>query len=266
MVRIVDESRVRHLVLHHECTTSTPKEPLCKHDCHLLITSPSSPTANSFGSKLKQSVTQLKPSTPSPTPMAVRPETTIRFLTGTYTLNRTLSTSSQSLLKQQNVSFLVRQAVAYSNVTVTISQYTSPASPSDDGDKLHLDQTQSSTGGMKNTEERVMDWQWAETDNWIWGKVRGRGRYVRLEEIVGEAGLGEEDAQWLREGWEEGTGEVVQLVAESVGLKEGWTAWQVWGFAEVEGKRRQVRRIVGCRKGWRTERCWMVYDWKTPGS
>lgn len=48
------------------------------------------------------------------------------------------------------------------------------------------------------------------------------------------------------------------------GVKDGWTAHQVWGFAVVEGERRHVRRILARREGWREERVRMVYDWKGP--
>ena len=183
--------------------------------------------------------------------MAVPPEVTIHNLTGSYTINNALSDSSQQVLKMQKVGFLVRQAVAYSTVTVTMQQYT------DSDGKPHLDQDQLSTGGMKNFEDRVMDWVWTEKSNWIWGKVRGRGHYTKLAEI---------DDPYLREGWTEEcvNGDVVEGVAESV--TDSWKARQVWGFATIDGQRRHVRKIHAKRPGWKDLRIRMVYDWKAPAN
>jgi hypothetical protein len=181
--------------------------------------------------------------------MAVPDEITTRSLTGIYTLNRTLSDSSQTVLKMQNINFLVRSAVAYSTVTVTLQQYTDPTG------LHHLDQEQLSTGGIRNFEDRVMDWQWTDKENWIWGKVRGHSRYVKLSEI--------EDS-YLREGWENSDGEFVEGYVESA--KDGWSAQQIWGFAVVDGERRHVRRILAKKPGWEEQRIRMVYDWRGPAN
>lgn len=187
--------------------------------------------------------------------MAVPTHITTRNLSGVYTMNKQLSDSSQQTLKMQNVGWLVRQAVQYSNIEVTLKQYTTPA----EGDKPeveHLDQYQVSTGGMGNSEERIMDWQTGVIKNKIWGEVRGRSRYATLDQI---------EEAWLTEGWDEtctGQGEIVEGYVESV--KDGWTAYQIWGFAVVEGQRRHVRRILAKRKGWKDEKVRMVYDWKGP--
>ncbi|KAK5172158.1 uncharacterized protein LTR77_003796 [Saxophila tyrrhenica] len=180
--------------------------------------------------------------------MAVPPEITIHNLTGSYTLNRTLSDSSQQVLKMQSIGFLVRQAVAYSTVTVTLQQYTNPTTG-----LRHLDQTQTSTGGIRNFEDPIMDWKYTEKENWIWGKVKGRSRYAKLSEVEDE---------WMREGWEDGNAEVVEGYVE--GLKDGWSAWQVWGFAVVGGERKHVRKILARRPKWKEQRIRMVYDWKGP--
>jgi hypothetical protein len=179
--------------------------------------------------------------------MAVPPGITTSNLSGTYLLNRTLSDSSQAVLKMQGVNFVVRSAVAYSNVTVTLSQYT------DSEGRKHLDQDQVSTGGIKNFEDRVMDGVFTEKYNWIWGKVSGKSRYVKIEDIKDS---------YLREGWSKDCveGEVVEGYVESVTDK--WTAMQIWGFAEVDGERKHVRRILATKPGWEDQRIRMVYDWR----
>ena len=95
---------------------------------------------------------------------------TISNLTGSYILNAKLSDSSTAVLKLQNVGWVVRQAASYSTVTIELKQYT------DDKGNVHLDQEQFSTGGQQNSEVRVMNGEWAETENKIWGKVKGVSR------------------------------------------------------------------------------------------
>lgn len=67
---------------------------------------------------------------------------------------------------------------------------------------------------------------------------------------------------YLKQGWVLDTpeSEVVENYVES--LKDTWTARQVWGFAEVNGKRCHVRRILA-KKGTEEHRIRMVYDWKS---
>ena len=176
-------------------------------------------------------------------PPAVPADKTARNLTGAYTLNHTLSDSSSEMLKMQNVGWLVRNAIAYSSIAVQLKQYDSPA----DG-KPHLDQKQTSTGGMENAEQRTMDWQWREAENRIWGPVWSRGRYASVEQVADG---------FLREGYD--GAELVELHVES--RRDTWKARQTWGFAEVDGVRRQVRKIIAAKDD-KELKVTMVYDWK----
>lgn len=90
-------------------------------------------------------------------------------LSGTYTLNSKLSDSMDAVLKLQGVGWLVRQAAAYSTVTATMKQYVRDGA-------VCLDVDQVSTGGIRSSEERVLNWEWKEKDDKIWGKVRGKAR------------------------------------------------------------------------------------------
>lgn len=74
-------------------------------------------------------------------------------------------------------------------------------------------------------------------------------RFVHQNEI---------DDDYLREGWCR-EGELIESTNESV--TDTWTVQQVWGFAEVDGQRRHVRKIVG-KKGKQVERVRLVYEWK----
>lgn len=90
-------------------------------------------------------------------------------LSGTYTLNGKLSDPMDAVLKMQGVGWLVRQAASYSTVTVTMKQYVKDGA-------VCLDVDQVSTGGIRSKEERVLNWEWREKDDRIWGKVRGKAR------------------------------------------------------------------------------------------
>lgn len=100
--------------------------------------------------------------------MAVPATVNLKNLSGVYTLNKTLSDSSDKLLLMQNVGWIVRQAVYWSNVEYTITEYTG-----EDG-KLHIDTIQVSTGGQRNDEHWVVDGDWSEKTSHIWGEVKSK--------------------------------------------------------------------------------------------
>ncbi|EMC95170.1 hypothetical protein BAUCODRAFT_157666 [Baudoinia panamericana UAMH 10762] len=178
--------------------------------------------------------------------MAVPSTVTMKDMSGTYVLNKTISDSATEMLKMQGIGFIIRQAVAFSTVTNTTSQYT------DKDGKLHLDQKQVSTGGITNEEERTIDGEWHESANKIWGKVKGRSRMVKVSEL---------DDDFLKEGWAQDCleGEVLESVNES--LSDTWKATVIFGFADVNGERKHVRRIT-CVKGNHREKMRQVWDWK----
>ncbi|KAF2772031.1 hypothetical protein EJ03DRAFT_324877 [Teratosphaeria nubilosa] len=167
---------------------------------------------------------------------------TARNMTGVYVINKQLSESSNNVLKMQNVGFIVRQVVNNSTITVTLKQY-----KGDDGVE-HFNQKQIAMGGTENMEERLLNWQVVEADNAIWGRVKGKTRIAKVEELSDD---------YLKEGWDDG--EVIESYNESA--KGDWQATQVYGFKVVDGLRRQVRRVVST-KGKQVEKIQMVYDWQ----
>lgn len=102
--------------------------------------------------------------------MAVPGSVTTANISGTYILNKSLSDSSEGILKQQGVAWLVRKAVANSTVTVVVKHFTG-----EDG-KIHIEQTQTSSFGMSNQDDRILDSEAREKENWIWGKVKSWNR------------------------------------------------------------------------------------------
>lgn len=96
---------------------------------------------------------------------------TVDNMSGTYTLNTALSDSADEILALQGVSWLVRTAISYSSITITLNQYTD-----DDDGAVHLDMETVSTGGMTNSEERTLVWQWKEATDKIFGQVKSKSR------------------------------------------------------------------------------------------
>merc|ERR1711869_107015 len=182
---------------------------------------------------------------PKHSTMAAPASVNIKDMTGTYTLNSKQSDSSQATLKMQGVGWLVRQAVQYSTITLHMKQYT------DDKGTVHLDQESISTGNVSSVENRALNGEWGERENKIWGKVKGTTRFRKVSEL---------EYDYLKEGWNQETldGEVIEAVNES--CTDTWTAVQIYGFADIEGQRKHIRRTVA-KKGKHVEKITLVYDY-----
>lgn len=143
---------------------------------------------------------------------------------------------------------MTRKAITMSTITLSCKTYV------DDKGVTHIDIEQTGTGGVKGTtERRQLDWQELEHEDQIFGKVKGKSRWIALSEV---------SEPWMKEGWlpemSEGDTKMIQSYVESVG--NGWTADQIWGFAEVNGERRYVRRAI-VRKGKDEKKTRLVYDY-----
>lgn len=169
-------------------------------------------------------------------------------------------------------------------MTLDISQYEGPANPpydSEPGSYVHIDVQQIATAGLKGNKEcRCLDWRFREVSDWMFGRVRGRSKFIRVrgskENGEGEeedlAGARGEDAEFLRSNWlvedDEGPQQLISYVES---LDAGWTATQVWGFQMVEPapgeepERRHCRNIV-VAKGDDRVRFRLVYDYVPPAA
>lgn len=67
---------------------------------------------------------------------------------------------------------------------------------------------------------------------------------------------------YLKEGWEADiqSGKCDLIRGHQASQTDTWTAEQVIGFADIDGQRRQVRRVLS-KKGDQVQRIRMVYDW-----
>jgi len=161
--------------------------------------------------------------------MAAPSGTTLRNLSGSYTMNKQQSGDSDAVLKMQGMGWLIRQTVKRSNIVLNVKQYT------DETGVVRIDIEQVSAGGFKSFEERKLDWEAREREDSIFGKVRGKTRFVNISEV---------HDSFLSQGWDqafldESNGEVIHAYVESVGAKgDQWSAEQVWGFEVIEGQRK----------------------------
>ena len=68
------------------------------------------------------------------------------------------------------------------------------------------------SGGIKGTEEkRTLDWNWRDHEDGIFGKLKGRSRFVKLSDLSAGEGTVESDLDFLTKGWEGGMSEYVYL-------------------------------------------------------
>ncbi|RFU34944.1 hypothetical protein B7463_g1388, partial [Scytalidium lignicola] len=179
--------------------------------------------------------------------MAAPPETTLKSLDGKFAMNKTLSDDVDPVLVLQGVGWLTRKAISFATITLHIKEYV------DEAGATHIDIDQTATGGIKGTTElRTLDWTVRSHEDHIFGNIAGRSRFISLdsEEI---------EDPWLKEGWlvEEG----LNIESEAVNEEKGWTALQIWGFAEVDGERYYTRR-VRASKGDEVVRVRMYYDYQ----
>ena len=111
--------------------------------------------------------------------------------------------SSSDTFHQQQISWIVRTGISYATVTISINQYTAEATPSSDPKSkspensdaakyTHIIIDQTITGGIKgSTERRCLDWSMREHVDGTFGKLKGRSRWVALEDLkVSEMGEG----------------------------------------------------------------------------
>ncbi|CAH0001095.1 unnamed protein product [Clonostachys byssicola] len=188
--------------------------------------------------------------------MAAPAEKTLKNLTGKWSLNKTLSGSTDALLALQGIGYLTRKGIGLASVTLDVNEYEAAPKPPNAATEIftHIDIEQTAAGLSSTHERRCVDDTWREHEDWLFGKVKGRTRWVALAEV---------DDEFLKTGWEEEkVGEdgknLILSEVESVG--NGWTATQIWGFQKIDGERRYVRHVV-VKKEDKTEVVKLVYDY-----
>ncbi|KAL6906847.1 hypothetical protein GGI43DRAFT_395947 [Trichoderma evansii] len=183
--------------------------------------------------------------------MAAPSSKTAKNLTGKWTMNKTLSDSSDPVLALQGIGFLIRKGIGLATITIQVEQYDGPPSPPNTAAAVvtHIDIEQSASGLSSTQENRCFDNFEREHSDWLFGTVKGRSRWAKLEEVEDE---------FLKKGWEiEGDGQFIVNSAKNE--EKGWVADQVWGFQIVNGERRYCRNVV-VTKGKERAQIRLVYD------
>ncbi|RAK88589.1 hypothetical protein BO79DRAFT_255251 [Aspergillus costaricaensis CBS 115574] len=179
--------------------------------------------------------------------MAAPASKTIHDLNGSWTANNTLSESSADILKVQGVNWLTRKVIAMAHVTLNISQST------DEAGNIHLDIENKPSGGLPATQEkRVLNWEPVELTHGLFGNIRGRSRICKLADL---------DDDYLRQGWEDGTEEVMHFKTEHLDSK-GVITQQVAGFIVIGGTRYHARRVLVTKDDGERLEAKLVYDYQ----
>ncbi|PYH42072.1 uncharacterized protein BP01DRAFT_326013 [Aspergillus saccharolyticus JOP 1030-1] len=220
--------------------------------------------------------------------MAAPTEVTIKNLSGEWTMNKTLSNSTDPILSLQGMSWLTRKALNIATVTLHINAYPD----SEDASVIHIHIDQTLTGGVKGTSEhRLSDGKKREHTDHLFGHVEGQSRYIRgstgsdgrvrpnqafltksndpkvVQFLNGEIlADGKHSDGFLVEtslGQEFGEGEGLWFQSFVESLDNGWTAEQIWGFEVIDGERYYTRRVV-VAKGKQVELARFVYSYVGP--
>lgn len=154
----------------------------------------------------------------------------------------------------QGVNWLTRKVITMSPIILTMRQSVDAKTG-----LTHLDIDSRPESGLPGTtEERVLNWEPVEVDSALFGKLRGRTRWVQPSELVDEN-------EYLTAGLEKDgsdDGRLIQMYTEFLAISAVTT--QVCGFETVNGARYHTRRIVA-RKGDEVVKVRLVYDYLDAG-
>ncbi|KAJ5088544.1 hypothetical protein N7456_012160 [Penicillium angulare] len=140
--------------------------------------------------------------------MAAPPSTSIRNLNGIWLLNKSLSGDLNELLLLQGVSWLLRRGIALSRISLHKFQQI-------ENGVITLDIHNIAPGGIKGTtEKRVLDGEFREHKDYIWGHVKGRCRLALTRNID----------EKLSSDWSEETREGECLVDETSAVNGAWSS------------------------------------------
>lgn len=182
--------------------------------------------------------------------MAAPSHKTLHNLSGHWTLNKSLSDPYEPVLALQDVNVLIRKAASSCSVHLSITQ------PS--ANELHIQQSATGAAIPGTKEDHTLDWEWRESKDPLFGAMKGRARWVGIE----EAKKGGREGEWLDEAGDEG--KLVQVEGQKP--DDEWGGTHFLGFESVDGGRRFVRRVwLWNRKKGEEMNVRMVYDFDGEG-
>jgi len=182
--------------------------------------------------------------------MAAPAEMTTLDFTGTFVMNKALSDPTDEILRLQGLSWWTRKAIGLATITLYVKHY------KDDEGTEHIDIDQRGTGGIGSTELRTLNWEPRPVEDRIFGAIVGKSRRVKIEDVENEY----LNKNWLADTLEHGA---VESYVESDTPKSQttWIANQIWGFADINGERRYVRRVYFTGPNGEIIEARLVYDY-----
>jgi hypothetical protein len=175
--------------------------------------------------------------------MSTPPSISLKNLAGKWKLNKALSDNISPVLELQGVNSLLRKAISSASIHLKISQ------PNES--EIRIEQTAIAASIPGTTEQYILDYKWRENKDPFFGQIRGRSRWIDRGDVT-EDGL-KDGLDKLDDG---------ELIEATGGVVDGnWSATHIWGFLEVQGERKHVRKVVVKGKKGKEVRVMMVYDW-----
>ncbi|KAI8287917.1 hypothetical protein K4K60_011805 [Colletotrichum sp. SAR11_57] len=168
--------------------------------------------------------------------MAAPSTCTLHNLTGKFRTNKQLSDSSDPLLAIQGINWAIRKAMGAVPIVINIK-----ACPPENG--VDVIEAENVIGGgiHKAKERRLLNWDVVERTDANFGRLRVQNGWSALS-----------DKEHSQES-------VIMIKVEN--LDHAWTQEQTWGFEEIDGIRRYVRKIVVTKEGKR-ETARLVFDYE----
>ena len=170
---------------------------------------------------------------------------TLKNLSGTWKLNKSLSADVSSILALQGTSSLVYKAIGSASVKLTISQ------PNEN--EYSVKQTATAAAIPGTTEQYVLDNEWRANKDPFFGEVKGRSRWISIDEAKSIEGI---DAAF------EDSDDGKLILAEGGHVSGDWEAFRVWHFENLDGERRWVQSVKVWNKEGKELVGRMVYDFQ----
>ncbi|KAJ5605421.1 hypothetical protein N7510_008202 [Penicillium lagena] len=188
--------------------------------------------------------------------MAAPDSAYVHDLTGTWALNKKLSDDPDKVFALQGVPWLVRHALRYGSLSLTMTQSetTSEATDGVSGEKttvIHVKQTVH-PGGFDSEGDYPVDGKPHDASLPIFGDVSMQFQYSDVAEVADNTFRGSYK--------ESGDSRIIDEFA--INAVKGWEARVIWGFELIDGKRRLTRN-TRTTKGGDTVDARFVYDYLT---
>ncbi|CAI7597194.1 hypothetical protein PCG10_010098 [Penicillium crustosum] len=183
--------------------------------------------------------------------MAVPDFKDVPDLTGTWVLNRKLSTDPDDVFVLQGVPWVVRKVLRHARLSLQISQTTSPSAKngpwmeadSSEGSDMAADVKPVTTlrmtqtvnpGGFDSEGSYSVDGSPQDVSLPIFGDIQMQLQFVNISAILEESIRQILEVASLSD-------KVIQELAQNA--SKGWEAEVIWGFEELDGKRYLTRNI-----------------------